>query len=104
IIQTIVNQQQTKNNAINNETVRTIKQRQKHDDKVYEYDQYSYSADADHQNYLNNRLNCGRRPKWLDDDSFINWADDMMLDEGWSPDSVVGHAIEYKLFQKKTMQ
>src|SRR5699024_5722330 len=41
------------------------------------------------------------RPKWLDDDSFINWADDMMLDEGWSPDSVVGHAKEYKLFPKE---
>lgn len=92
---------QTINNAVNNGTVRTIKQRQKHGDKVYEYDQYSYSADADHQNYLNNRLNCGRRPKWLDDDSFINWADEMMLGESWSPDSVVGHAKEYELFPKE---
>src|SRR5690625_5586477 len=54
---------QTINNAINQGTVRTIKQRQVHNDKVYEYDQYSYSADADYQIYLRNRQHSGRRPK-----------------------------------------
>src|SRR5690625_7846281 len=43
---------QTINNAVNQGTVRTIKQRQVHNDKVYEYDQYSYSAEADYQTYL----------------------------------------------------
>ena len=33
---------QTINNAVKQGTVRTIKQRQVHDDKVYEYDQYTY--------------------------------------------------------------
>jgi len=50
---------QTINNAVNRGTVHTIKQRQIHGDKVYEYDEYSYSVDADHQMYLNNRLNYG---------------------------------------------
>lgn len=56
---------QTINNAVNQDTVRTIKQRQVHNGKVYEYDQYSYSADANHQQYLRNRQHCARRPKWL---------------------------------------
>lgn len=89
---------QTINNAVNRGTVRTIKQRQIQNDKVYEYDQYSYSAEADHQAYLRNRQNCGRRPKWLTCDSFTNWADDKMLNEGWSPDMVVGRAQKENIF------
>src|SRR5690625_2563808 len=89
---------QTINDAVNQGTVRTIKQRQVHNDKVYEYDQYSYSADADHQQYLRNRQNCGRRPKWLQCDSFTSWADDKMLNKGWSPDIVVSRAMKEKLF------
>src|SRR5699024_12583071 len=90
---------QTINNAVNNGTVRRIKQRRKHGDKVYEYDQYSYSADADHQNYLNNRFNCVCRSKWLYYDSFINWADVMLLDVGCYPVSVVVYANDCKLFR-----
>ncbi|MGM8214831.1 IS30 family transposase [Bacillaceae bacterium W0354] len=89
---------QTINNAVNRGTVRTIKQRQVHNDKVYEYDQYSYSADSDYQIYLRNRQHCGRSPKWLLDDSFTSWADEKMLHEGWSPDMVVGRAVKEKLF------
>lgn len=89
---------QTINNAIIRGTVRTIKQRQVYKDKVYEYDQYSYSADADHQTYLRNRQNSGRRPKWLKCDSFTNWADDKMLHKGWSPDVVIGRAKKKELF------
>jgi len=89
---------QTINNAVNRGTVRTIKQRQIHNDKVYEYDQYSYSAEADYQTYLRNRQNCGRRPKWLACDSFINWADKKMLKKGWAPDMVVGRAMKESNF------
>lgn len=89
---------QTINNAVNRGTVRTIKQRQTHNDKVYEYDQHTYSAEADHQIYLRNRQNCGRRPKWLTCDSFTNWADDKMLNHGWSPDMVVGRAQKEQNF------
>lgn len=89
---------QTINNAVKQGTVRTIKQRQVHNDKVYEYDQYSYSADADYQKYLRKRQHSGRRPKWLLCDSFTRWADDKMLNDGWSPDIVVGRATKEKLF------
>lgn len=90
---------QTINNAVKQGTVRTIKQRQIHNDKVYDYDQYSYSADADHQIYLRNRQHSGRRPKWLRCDSFTQWADDKMLNDGWSPDIVIGRATKGNLFQ-----
>ena len=89
---------QTINNAVNQGTVRTIKQRQIHNEKVYEYDQHTYSAEADYQTYIRNRQNCGRRPKWLACDSFTNWADDKMLENNWSPDAVVGRAKREKLF------
>ncbi len=89
---------QTINNAVQRATVRTIKQRQIHHDKVYEYDQYSYSAEADHQTYLRNRQNSGRRPKWLACDSFTNWADRKILKKGWSPDIIVGRATKDNLF------
>src|SRR5690625_4399849 len=89
---------QTINNAVNRGTVRTIKQRQIHNDKVYEYDQHTYSAEADHQTYLRNRQNCGRRPMWLLCDSFTNWTDDKMLNHGWSPDMIVGRAQKEKNF------
>src|SRR5699024_5553599 len=69
-----------------------------HNDKVYEYDQYSYSAEADHQAYIRNRQNSGRRPKWLSCDSFTNWADDKMLKKGWSPDMVIGRATKENIF------
>jgi len=60
---------------------------------MYDYDQYNYSAEADHQTYLRNRQNSGRHPKWLICDSFINWEDDQMLDKGWSPDMVFCHYV-----------
>lgn len=92
---------QTINNAVNRGTVRTIKQRQIHNDKVYEYDQYTYSADADHQLYLRNRQNSGRRPKWLLCNSFTDWADAMMLNEGWSPDVIIGRAMKEERFTNR---
>src|SRR5690625_1941878 len=83
---------QTLNNAVNRGTDRTITQRQIHHGKVYEYDQYSYSAEADYQAYLRNRQHCGRRPKLLKCASFTNWADKKMLQNNWLPDMVVRRA------------
>src|SRR5699024_3001171 len=60
--------------------------------------QYSYPADADQQIYILNRQHSGRRPKWLLCDSFTDWADTMMLDEGWSPDIVIGRAPKEERF------
>lgn len=89
---------QTINNAVRRGTVRTIKQRQVHNDKIYDYDQYTYAAEADHQIYLHNRQNSGRCPKWAIYDSFINWADGYMLDYDWSPDRVVVEAKKKETF------
>src|SRR5699024_5279045 len=46
-----------------------------------------------------NRQHSGRRPKWLRCDSFTQWAGDKMLNDGWSPDIVIGRATKEKLFQ-----
>lgn len=86
------------NNVVKRGTVRTIKQRQIHHNKIYEYEQYTYSADADHQVYFQNRKKSGRRLKWLACDSFINWADIMMLNKGRSPDVINGRALLKSFF------
>lgn len=64
------------------------------------YDTYYsvYDADAGQAFYENQRLNCGRRPKWANTNAFIDWADDKMLNEKWSPDVVVGFARKHALF------
>ena len=82
---------QTINNAIKAGTV-TQKRQQKQNGKVYTYYDEVYMADAHYQAYINNRLNCGRRPKWVETDEFIEWADHKMLEDKWSPDVVVHKA------------
>ena len=79
---------------------RTVTQlnRQNQNGKVYDYYHDVYDADAGQAAYEKNRLNCGRRPLWADTDAFIEWADDMMLLEKWSPDVVVGFARKHELF------
>ena len=71
---------------------------QKQNGKVYDYYGSVYSADTGHAHYDKERLNCGRRPKWADTDAFINWADDKMIHEKWSPDVVGGFASNQGLF------
>ncbi|MDR0921255.1 MAG: helix-turn-helix domain-containing protein [Lactobacillales bacterium] len=51
-----------------------------------------YSAEAGQVKYDYARENCGRCPKWLDDQKFVDCADKMMLEYDFSPDSVVGRA------------
>ena len=75
---------QTINNAIKAGTV-TQKRQQKQNGKVYTYYDEVYLADAHYEAYINNRLNCGRRPKWVETDEFIEWADHKMLEDKWSP-------------------
>ena len=84
-------------NEIDRGTITQLK-RQKQNGKIYDYYTEVYSADAGQTIYDENRLNSGRRPKWLDSDKFTEWADDMMLNEKWSPDTVVGYAKENELF------
>ncbi|WP_368646214.1 IS30 family transposase [Alkalibacterium putridalgicola] len=88
---------QTINNEIHRGEINQLK-RQKQNGKIYDYYHKVYDADAAQANYDKQRLNCGRRPKWADTDAFIEWADEKMLDDKWSPDTVVGFAKRHELF------
>lgn len=89
---------QTINNEIHRGTITQLK-RQKQNGKVYDYYTTCYDPDAGQAAYDRLRLNCGRRPKWADTDAFIEWADDKLLQEKWSPDVVVGFALTHDLFE-----
>ena len=78
---------QTINNAIQNGTIKQ-KRQQKQNGKVYVQYYDIYSADTHFETYLKNRSQCGRRPKWVETDEFIEWADQKMLEDKWSPDVV----------------
>ncbi|MFL2131219.1 IS30 family transposase [Ruoffia sp. FAM 20858] len=84
---------QTINNAIHNGTTKQRRQ-QKQNGKVYVQYYEIYSADTHFETYLKNRSQCGRRPKWVETDEFIEWADQKMLEDKWSPDIVVQKAKE----------
>ena len=88
---------QTIHNEIKRGTVTQLK-RQNQNGKVYDYYDSVYSADAGQSHYDKERLNSGRRPKWADTDAFTNWADDKMIHEKWSPDVVIGFALNQGLF------
>ena len=88
---------QTINNEITRGTVTQLK-RQTQNGNVYDTYYSVYDADAGQAFYEKQRLNCGRRPKWANTDAFIDWADDKMLNEKWSPDVVVGFARKHELF------
>lgn len=53
--------------------------------------------------YEKNRANCKRRPRFHQATDFLNWAQDKMLNDRWSPDVVVGFAQRHSLFEKQTM-
>ncbi|GEK88389.1 Helix-turn-helix domain-containing protein [Alkalibacterium putridalgicola] len=74
---------QTINNEIQRGTVTQLR-RQKQNGKIYDY--YDDVYDASQAAYDKHRLNCGRRPKWASTGAFIEWADDKMLNDKWSPD------------------
>lgn len=88
---------QTINNEIHRGTITQLK-RQKQKSKTYDYYIERYDADAGQAAYDRHRLNSGRRPKWADTSAFIDWADEKMLNDKWSPDVVVGFAKKHDLF------
>ena len=53
--------------------------------------------------YEQNRENCGAKSKPLVAMRFINYACKKILDEDWSPDSVVGHAKEHTEWKDEPM-
>ena len=88
--------------TIHNEVKRgsvTQRKRQKQKGKIYDYTYTIYDADAGKAHYDQQRLNCGRRPKWAKTNAFVEWADTKMLEDKWSPDVVVGFARENELFE-----
>lgn len=82
---------QTINNAIKTGTIIQRRQ-QKQNGKTYTYYDEVCSAYAHFEKYEKNRLSSGCQPKWVESDKFINWADQKMLEEKWSPDVVVAKA------------
>lgn len=90
---TLKRNHQTINDAIHTGTV-TQKRQQKQNGKTYTYYDEVYSADAHYEIYLQNRRHSGRRPKWVETDEFVDWADTKILEDKWSPDIVVKKAQE----------
>lgn len=85
---------QTINNAIHTGSVLQVC-KQKQNGKVYTYEEKVYFADVHHAIYEQNRAHCGRVPKWVDGHQFIEWADQKMLKDKWSPDVVAQVAKDY---------
>jgi IS30 family transposase len=88
---------QTIHTEVKEGTVKIMK-RQKQRGKIYTYYHKEYSADGGQAAYEKGRLNSGRKHKWVDSQSFLNYADEKILKEKWSPDCVIGHAKKKKLF------
>lgn len=88
---------QTIHNEIKRGTTRQIS-RQKYQDKVYEYEQFQYIPSLAQQNYHENRRRCGARPLWLENSDFVTWADDLMIQQLWSPEAVVAYAHRENIF------
>ncbi len=88
---------QTINNAIHSGSVSQVRQ-QKTNGKSYRYTDNIYFADVHFRRYEENRANCGRNPKWLECEAFLNWADQKMLEDKWSPDACVGYAKRQSLY------
>ena len=51
-----------------------------------------YFADIGQRNYEINRLHCGRKCKISECRDFVEFAEEKILKEKWSPDAVVGYA------------
>ena len=49
------------------------------------------------------KANVGRKPKFLTCEEFIEHADALMKEEGFSPDAVVGQALDLELFRPEEM-
>ncbi|MFR7764406.1 MAG: hypothetical protein ACLU05_03155 [Anaerococcus obesiensis] len=68
--------------------------------KVYVYEEIKYFSDLNYKIYIENIKNCGRKPKFLTCEKFLNWADKNILKNIWSVDACVGYAKRNKLFNE----
>lgn len=58
-----------------------------------------YYADVGQKKYENARQNCGAKNKFYKCIEFVEYAEEMMLDKKWSPDTVVGYAKANQKFE-----
>jgi len=90
---------QTINSNVKKGTVTQV-YKQVQNGKAYFYEKEVYFADVNFKVYEENRSHCGRRPKWVDGHEFLEWADEMMLVNKWSPDVVVNVAKREDMFHE----
>lgn len=83
--------------TINNEIKRGVARQVKIVNGKYIYKDY-YFAETGQAIYMKNRLACGCKYKLLKAQSFISYAEKMILKEKWSPDVIVGYSRQNKLF------
>lgn len=77
---------QTIHNEIKRGTV-VQKRKQEQNGKTYIYHKQRYFADHAQENYRLNRMNCGRRYKWLDQEGILDYFDHLLSKKkGYSPD------------------
>lgn len=67
------------------------------DNGYIEYERYS--ADVGQSNYEKNRLHCGKKCKIAVCRDFVEFAEEKILKEKWSPDAAVGYAKANNLFE-----
>ena len=82
---------QTIHNEIKRGSVEQVRQQKQHG-KVYTYQYSKYIAEVGQEDYEHQRQHCGRKPLWAYSSVFIDWADQRMLEDKWSPDVVVHRA------------
>ena len=63
----------------------------------------AYFAETGQAVYERNRLNCGAKSKLLVAVEFIDFASEKIMDQGWSPDAVVGFANKQTDWKDKLM-
>lgn len=83
--------------TINNEIKRGIARQVKIVSGKYVYKDY-YFAQTGQAIYMKNRSACGRKFKLIKAQAFISYAEKKILKEKWSPDVIVGHARQNKLY------
>lgn len=59
-----------------------------------------YSPDAAEYKYNVNRLKSGKKTKFFEVKKFLDYAEEKILKNNWSPDAIIGDALKNKKFKK----
>lgn len=101
IARTLGRAPQTVNNEVKRGTV-LQKRKQVQNKKTYQYTYPVYFSDVGQRQYEANRIHSKRQPKWVHIPALMDYADEKMLDDGWSPDAVIGALKkEFPLFKSQ---